>query len=118
MIGHKYPTSDLAESPTMISEAEYARQKISRRLRFLFGEWFLDQNLGVPWIESILVKNPDLRYVQGVLRDVIASVPGITAVQATEASLDRDTRHLTIVYQAIYKDATIVQDVLTSIVAP
>ena len=117
MIGHYYPAGDL-EVGTVIDGADYARQKIGQRLRFFLGEWFLDTSLGVPWFESILVKNPDLRFVQGILEDVIAAVPGITKVSAVEASLDTQTRHLTVAYRAVWQGATLVSDVLTENILP
>jgi len=121
MIGRRIPVGDelLADGQSVTIEgSEYAVQKIQQRLQFFLGEWFLDTSLGVPWYERILVKNPDLRFVQGILRDEIAKVPGIRDVQSVEASLDLTTRRLTIAYQAQWYDATLVTDVFTTVIGP
>ena len=31
-------------------------QKLDTRLQFFLGEWFLDQRLGIPYYEDILIK--------------------------------------------------------------
>lgn len=116
MIGFVVKSGDLDTSDglQLVSGVEYARQKIRQRLQLFLGEWFLDTRLGVPWFESILVKSPDLKFVQGTLRNVISAVPGVTSVQTVEAAFDRSSRSLTIVYRVAYEGATLVEDVVTT----
>ena len=75
---------DITTNPGRVTllddKAQCAAQKIRNRLLFFLGEWFLDTRLGVPWFQSILVKNPDIPIVTQIIRQVILSVPSITAI--------------------------------------
>ena len=46
----------------LIDNAERIAQQILISLRFWLGEWFLDTRQGVPYLEYILVKNPNCHY--------------------------------------------------------
>ena len=99
-----------------VSGSDYARQKIRSRLLFLLGEWFLDTTEGVPWFESILVKNPNLQYIQSTISSVIAAVPGITAVRTVEVQYVPSTRTASLIYEAIYQNGVPVTDVVRAFV--
>lgn len=75
------------------------RQKIAVRLRFFKGEWFLDQNIGVPYFQAILVKNPNLATVQSIYRQAIVTVPGVTDVQNFNYTYSAAARTLNISFQ-------------------
>lgn len=53
----------------MVDGAERIAQQILISLRFWLGEWFLDTSQGVPYLEYILVKNPNERHIQQILTD-------------------------------------------------
>jgi hypothetical protein len=71
-------------------------QRLKIRCRFWRGEWFLDQRLGVPYRESVLIKNPDRVLVSAVFREVFETTPGVDRVPKLNAIIDRPTRHLLI----------------------
>ena len=68
-----------------------ARQAIYYRLWLFAGEWFMDEDEGVPYWESILVKNPNLPAIREIIRARIAATPGIDSVLSIslEKSTDR-----------------------------
>lgn len=71
---------------------EQIAQRIKTRLQLFFGEWFLDRNAGVPWLEQILIKNPRATIVQGVLKQTIIRTPGVlelTAFSITDINQER-----------------------------
>ncbi len=68
-------------------EAGVAQDWKVRMWTFL-GEWFLDQRVGVPYFENVLVKNPDLTLIESVFREVALSTSGIETV--TDITLDFD----------------------------
>ena len=80
---------------------EEIAQKLKYRLQFFFGEWFLDQRLGIPYYEDIFIKNPDLVVVQGIFREVIIETPGVVGIVG-ELVLDlvAATRLLTVAFSA------------------
>lgn len=71
-------------------------QAIRIKLLFVFGEWFLDASLGVPYFEIIWVKHPNMDHIRTVFRSAILSVPGIKDVTSLGLSLDARTRELTV----------------------
>lgn len=72
------------------------RQQTQLRVGFFKGEWFLDEDRGIPWYEEILIKAPNMVRIREIFRSAILSVLGIRDVtymdvQFTgprEASLD------------------------------
>jgi hypothetical protein len=106
MIGISSPAGDLDISGQTIDGIAYAVQKIDQTLKMLLGEWFIDTALGIPWVESILVKNPSFEYIRGVLRRAILSVPGVVDVPYLTVTEPDATRTATCTYRAIYKDGT------------
>ena len=75
-------------------------QHTSIRLRFFQGEFFLDTRLGVPYFDQILIKNPDLVAIRGILREAILETPGIQALDAFTTDFDAATRKLTVTFTA------------------
>jgi hypothetical protein len=70
------------------------KQKVDARLALWQREWYQDRNKGVPWKERVLIKNPNMADVQSLLRSVIMSVPGTTAVYFSTLNFDTKTRKL------------------------
>lgn len=60
-----------------VSGNDQIAQRISTRLKLLLGEWFLDNAMGVPWFEQILIKNPRRAIVAGVIKRTILDTPGV-----------------------------------------
>lgn len=55
-------------------------QDVLQNIRFFLGEWYLDNTLGVPWFQQILVKNPDQANIDTILLNTILNVPGVIGV--------------------------------------
>lgn len=90
----------------LVSGVEAVRQHIRIRLRTVLGEWFLDQRIGVPYFEHILVKNPNPVLVRSIIRETILGTPGVSSVSRLEFELDRVTRKLTVDGAAVGDDGT------------
>ncbi len=82
-------------------------QNVLQRLNFYFSEWFLDNTQGVPWIQQILVKNPDQSKVDAILRNTIQGTPGITQLNSYSFSFNKGGRSATISFQAQKTNGTI-----------
>ncbi len=80
-------------------------QHIKIRLRFFLGEWFLDRNLGVPYFERILVKNPDLITVSKIFQEAILETAGVESLASFDMSVDNASRNLNVTFKAILTDA-------------
>jgi hypothetical protein len=75
-------------------------QDILQKIKFFQGEWFLDNSLGVPWFQQILVKNPDLAKIEAIFIDLILSVPGVDALVSFEFTPNLPNRSFTLSFQA------------------
>jgi len=84
----------------LISGLEAIAQSVRIRLQFFRGEWYLNTEAGVPWFQSVLVKNPDAVLLRTIFRDAIAETPGILAVVELSLSFDARARRLAVRYRA------------------
>src|SRR4051812_35959267 len=84
----------------MIDSADRVAQQIKINLLAFLGEWFLDTTFGVPYLESILVKNPRMPAIETILRKHIKSVPNDIKVDSLSLDWDRRTRNLYVNFQA------------------
>ena len=100
-------TGDLALPARIVRGPDAIIQRLSARLRFFLGEWFLDRRLGVPYYRDVLVKNPSIPLVTSVFRRVVAGTPGIDRVHSFTARLDASRRELTASFEALAEDQTV-----------
>ena len=84
----------------MIDNAERVAQQIQITLRFWLGEWFLNTTDGVPYLEYILVKQPNMAHIRQILTEQIQSVEGVKAVTDMELTFDQRERRLLVEYTA------------------
>ena len=82
----------------LIDNAERCAQQILISLRFWYGEWFLNTTEGVPYLEYILIKNPNIAHVRQVLTEAIEQVEGVQSVDSMTIDFDRQGRRLAVDY--------------------
>lgn len=64
----------------IVDGTEGIKQDILQSLRVFLGEWFLNLDVGLPYFQQILVKNPDQGKVDALILATILAVPGVTGV--------------------------------------
>lgn len=101
-------TGDLAIPVHVVTGADAVIQKYRQRVRFFRGEWFLDQRLGVTYLQTIFIKAPNQIFVDAVFRAVLEGTPGVATVDAFSTILDRPTRTLFQDFQAHLVDGSTV----------
>lgn len=104
-------TKDIALTDTnnlrlTINDSEFVSQKIENEFLLIFGEWFLNQEIGIPYLaednnnrddntKNILVKKPDLNFVnslyKSVLQDMITNGE-IKSIVTFNSSFDTSNR--------------------------
>lgn len=83
----------------IVNNGERVAQQVLITLREWLGEWFLKTSDGVPYLEYILVKNPNEAHVRQVLSEAIQSVEGVKGVTELEFAFNRILRTLTLSYE-------------------
>lgn len=84
----------------LVDNAERVSQQILITLKFWESEWFLNENDGVPYLDYIFVKNPNIAHVRQIITEKIKSVTGVQSVTALDLKFDAQRRLLTIIYGA------------------
>lgn len=83
----------------IVSNGERVAQQVLITLREWLGEWFLKTSDGVPYLEYILVKNPNEAHVRQILAEAIENVEGVKKVTELEFVFNRILRTLTVSYE-------------------
>nr|DAI65719.1 MAG TPA: baseplate wedge protein [Caudoviricetes sp.] len=84
----------------LIDHAERVAQQILITLREWLGEWFLDTRDGVPYLEYILVKNPNENHIRQILMEKISGVEGVSSVTSMALAMNNFSRTLAVEYAA------------------
>lgn len=78
----------------LIDNAERIAQQVLITLRFWLGEWFLDTREGMPYLEYVLVKNPNMSHIRQILTEKIQSIEGVKSIVSLNFDFRRVTREL------------------------
>lgn len=84
----------------IITGPEEIAQKLRIRLRFVRGEWFADENAGIPYFDEIFVKNPSFEAIQAIYRQAITTCPGVAGIENFTMVFDAATRKLSLSFLA------------------
>ena len=85
---------------SLVSGIESIRQHLAQRLKTFMGEWFLDNRIGVPYFQQVLIKNPDPVVLDSVFKAVIVNTPGVIELLEFDLKVDRSTRQLKLSFTA------------------
>jgi len=104
-------TGDLFVSPKGdISICNSIAQKIRIKLLWFAKEWRWDVDEGMPYKDSLLIKNPDTNYFEGVIRRKIFEIAEITEVKEVSVVFDSRTRSAVIRFVALTDLETIKEE--------
>lgn len=75
---------------------EAVGQHARQRVMTYEGEWFLDTSAGVPWLQQILGKKPDVvqTLAEAVIKTEIMETAGVIGIDGLTLSYDRYVRKL------------------------
>lgn len=90
------------------SNSEYYAQKLKIILSMFKGEWYLNNQLGLPYFEEIFVKNPNLNRIQDLFKKEIINVDGIDTIETFNLEYDNIERELTVIFTARLKDGDLI----------
>ena len=83
----------------LIDNADRHSHQIKVKLLTFLGEWFLDTTWGVPYLEYILVKQPNQELIKQILSEQILSVDDVKSLNALELDYQVKVRTLIINYE-------------------
>ena len=83
----------------LIDNAERVAQQILITLRFWLGEWFLDAKDGIPYLEYVLVKSPNLLHIRQIFMEAMEKVDGVKRVEEMNLVFDVKNRSLHVDYE-------------------
>ena len=84
---------------TLQSGIDRVVHNLKIRLWFFYSEWFLDTTFGVPYYESILVKNPDVPNIDSIIKSVILETADVNSLLSYESDYDVSLRKLTVSFR-------------------
>ena len=76
------------------------QQDILIHLRWIFGEWKLDESFGLPYFEDILIKNPNLDIIKRDIINEIMKCDKVLAANIEKMNYDPAARTLHVIYTA------------------
>lgn len=86
-------------SLTVHNSDEEIAQRLVQKLKFFFGEWFLDVTQGVPWFQIIFEKGTSPDIIEGIIKEAIIETEGVVTLDRFEPlEYDPKTRELTVVF--------------------
>lgn len=83
-----------------IDNAERVAQQIKIQLLTWLGEWFLDITHGVPYLDYILVKNPNIELARSIFKEQIMKVDDVDDVTSLEIYYNTTERTMAVEYEA------------------
>ena len=98
----------IGRGTTRISGAAQVAQLVKCRLLTIFGEWKLDNSLGLPWFEAIFTKQVRTSDIEAAIANIIRGAAGVQQLIAIDIDADYRARSLGISFTALsdYGDIT------------
>lgn len=98
----------IGRGTTRISGAAQVAQLVKCRLLTIFGEWKLDNSLGLPWFEAIFTKQVRPSDIEAAIANIIRGTAGVQQLITIDIDADYRARSLGISFTALsdYGDIT------------
>lgn len=90
------------------SDTEATAQIITIRLKTLAGEWFLDKNIGIPYLTQVLGKNRNDRVLRRLIAKEIQSVSNVKELSDFNFDEGESPRGIAIKFKASLSDQSII----------
>ncbi len=85
----------------VVTDGAEVVQHVRSRLLFYLGEWFLDNEAGVPYFQQIFTKPANIALVESILKTTIIQTPGVLKLTEFASSYEgKSVRRLTVTFAA------------------
>jgi len=95
-------THDLVVSPfdlELVDGIDLIRQRLKQRLLTIRGEWFLNQDIGLPWFSELNAKGTPESRVRSLLIENIVETEGVESLESFELDYNSATRTLLVEFE-------------------
>lgn len=97
---------EIGKDVEFVSGFDAVLQRLRIRFKTFLGEWFFDVRAGLPYLQSILVRNPDLTEIENVFRAEINDTPGVVGIESLSLDYSPGPRTLGLTFRAVVEDET------------
>lgn len=97
--------------PVTVGLTQTVAQRLFIMLRTFRGEWFMNTEHGIPYLQSILGKKITKSGVDNILQDKILAETGVSRISEWESSLD-SKRLYTVRFKVVATDGTETQEIV------
>lgn len=80
----------------LTSDGEITVQKVKQALTTFKGEWFLDESQGMPYVQEIFGKSPNLNRIKSLYIRAIQSIPEVTEILELNLTEEKQSRTLNV----------------------
>jgi hypothetical protein len=84
------PTGDMtfgqSQANFLVDSPAAVAQTIKTRLGLWVGQWFLDQTIGMPWMQQVIGKYTQ-PYYDAAIRDRVTTGPGVIGIETYTSTL-------------------------------
>ena len=85
---------DSSGNLAVVRDAEAIGQHVRQRLMSHYGEWFLDNQVGVPWLRDVLGQGYDPVLAEAVVKTEVLDTDGVVEINSFSVRFDRTARNL------------------------
>lgn len=87
---------DVHKGGIMATGIDAIRQRIILKLSIWRGEWFLDTDVGMPYVQELIGKRGTHELLRRVVKGKIENTDGVVEVTKISLSIDAKSRHVKI----------------------
>ncbi len=97
--------------PVTQEKRNIVAQRLKITLATFLGEWFLDRDLGVPYVQRIFGKQPDLKSVDVIFQTKILETFEVSSILYYYSTLDINTRVFSLTFRVVCTNGTATDEI-------
>lgn len=97
------------------SQSEIVAQRLKVTLYTFLGEWFLDDEVGVPYFQQIFGKARSKATVDVIFQNIISKDPGVVEIREFNSTLDNPSRGYSMSFKVRVSDGTITDNITINV---
>ena len=87
--------------------------RLKTNLKLYKGDWYLDTNLGVPYIEKVFKKQTNVGALYSIFGNIILGTEGVKSINKLQFDQDKETRKLIVTFNITSDEGVQLEDSAT-----